>query len=437
MDITRYKFGITNSSSLVSASSYLIKSILTNVSPSASPLSLTSLPSSPLSSIVVLPPSSSSSTSPPSPLPPSEASLSGDESIDNSEASSEGIYQIPPLMIVFLTSIYLLVSLCAVIGNSMVLWIVIKSKRMRNVTNFFIANLAVADLVIASLAVPFQFPAALLQRWVLPHFMCSLCPTAQVVSVNVSIFTLVAISLDRHQAVTRPLATRMYKKSALFIIAFIWLISLLLATPTFVAWEVRYVWSTESSNYTEPFCDTSSVSSDFWRHYNHFLVALQYFIPLFVISFAYIHMAVILSEVDATTAKRNDYMRALQNKRRVIKMLFIVVALFAICWLPFQLYNILQEIYPSINEYKYINVIWFSCHWLSMSNSCYNPFIYAIYGERFKAEFVARFRICRVLRKCMVTDDKSTNGLTYSFTGRKFADTSLYKKSIGSSAAAE
>ncbi|RWS01131.1 uncharacterized protein B4U79_12210, partial [Dinothrombium tinctorium] len=64
----------------------------------------------------------------------------------------------------------------------------------------------------------------------------------------------------------------------------------------------------------------------------------------------------------------------------VIKMLFIVTLLFAVSWFSFQLYNVLQEIYPSINEYKYINVIWFSCHWLAMSNSCCNPFIYAIYG---------------------------------------------------------
>lgn len=238
-------------------------------------------------------------------------------SLPSEEIDESGIYQIPPLLIIFLTVMYLLVSLSAIIGNSMVLWIVINSKRMRNVTNFFIANLAVADLVIASLVVPFQFQAALLQRWVLPIFMCSLCPTAQVISVNVSIFTLVAISLDRHHAVTRPLATRMYKKSALYIIAFIWLISFLLAAPNAINWEVRYLWSHQTSNYTEPFCDIYNLPRDFWRLYNHFLVALQYFIPLFIISFAYIHMAVILSKVDATTAKRNDYTRALQNKRRV------------------------------------------------------------------------------------------------------------------------
>ncbi|KAK8757427.1 hypothetical protein V5799_004941 [Amblyomma americanum] len=79
---------------------------------------------------------------------------------------------------------------------------------------------------------------------------------------------------------------------------------------------------------------------------------------------------------------------------QVTKMMFIVVAIFALCWLPYQTYNILTEIYPAINSYRYINVIWFIMHWLAMSNSCYNPFIYAIYSEKFNTEFKARIRCC-------------------------------------------
>ena len=68
---------------------------------------------------------------------------------------------------------------------------------MQTVTNMYITNLAFADVTIAVFAIPFQFHAALLQRWDLPAFMCQFCPTVQILSVNISIFTLVAISLDR------------------------------------------------------------------------------------------------------------------------------------------------------------------------------------------------------------------------------------------------
>lgn len=61
-------------------------------------------------------------------------------------------------------------------------------------------------------------------------------------------------------------------------------------------------------------------------------------------------------------------------------MLIIVVLLFGFCWFPLQLYNILQVTWESVNEYRYINIIWFCSDWLAMSNSCYNPFIYGIYN---------------------------------------------------------
>ena len=64
-------------------------------------------------------------------------------------------------------------------------------------TNVWLPPSPEADVTIAVLAIPFQFWAALLQRWDLPAFMCKLCPAVQIFSVNVSIFTLVAIALDR------------------------------------------------------------------------------------------------------------------------------------------------------------------------------------------------------------------------------------------------
>ena len=91
----------------------------------------------------------------------------------------------------------------------MVVW----SRRMRTITNFFIANLALADFVIGMFYIPFHFQAALLQRWNLPYFMCALCPFFQNVSVNTSIFTLVAIAQDRYRAIVHPLRGKSSKKA--------------------------------------------------------------------------------------------------------------------------------------------------------------------------------------------------------------------------------
>jgi hypothetical protein len=51
---------------------------------------------------------------------------------------------------------------------------------MHTVMNVYIGNLAMADVIIAVFCIPFQFQAALLNRWDLPAFMCKVCPFLQV-----------------------------------------------------------------------------------------------------------------------------------------------------------------------------------------------------------------------------------------------------------------
>ncbi|XP_037084533.1 neuromedin-K receptor-like [Pollicipes pollicipes] len=90
-------------------------------------------------------------------------------------------------------------------------------------------------------------------------------------------------------------------------------------------------------------------------------------------------------------------------------MLVIVVVMFIICWLPFQLYYVLQSIFPVISQFRYINVIFFCSHWLAMANSCCNPFIYGIYNEKFKREFKSKFQrsACHEARDSFDHDDAS------------------------------
>ncbi|XP_059060355.1 RYamide receptor-like isoform X2 [Achroia grisella] len=298
-------------------------------------------------------------------------------------------------MIVLLSFLYGSISVLAVVGNFLVMWVVATSRRMQSVTNCYIANLALADIVIGLFAVPFQFQAALLQRWLLPHFMCPFCPFVQALSVNVSVFTLTAIAVDRHRAIITPLSAHTSKRIAKVIIVFIWLLALSLAAPMAMSWEV--IMENEQdpvSNiiYKKPFCAPSEFGSHSLAIYRLLLYIFQYVIPLCVITFAYAHMAMKLWGARAPgNALETRDANHMKNKKKVIKMLVLVVALFALCWLPLQSYMLLQSFFPSINEYRYINVLFFCFDWLAMSNSCYNPFIYAIYNEKFKKEFKQRF----------------------------------------------
>ncbi|XP_050095735.1 neuromedin-K receptor-like [Anopheles aquasalis] len=311
----------------------------------------------------------------------------------------ENLYKVPIGLLVLLSLFYGTISLLAVIGNSLVIWIVLTTKQMQTITNMFIANLALADVTIGVFAIPFQFQAALLQRWNLPEFMCPFCPFVQLISVNVSVFTLTAIAVDRHRAIINPLRARTSKNISKFVISAIWLLSFALAAPILFALRVRPVYNIvlggmneTYTNVTVPFCKVVNFEHAEIQVYRYVLVLVQYFIPLFVISFVYIQMAFRLwgSKTPGNAQDSRD-ITMLKNKKKVIKMLIIVVALFGVCWFPLQLYNILHVTVPEINEYRFINIIWFVCDWLAMSNSCYNPFIYGIYNEKFKREFRKRY----------------------------------------------
>lgn len=313
--------------------------------------------------------------------------------------SFDALYDVPTGMIILLSFLYGTISVLAVVGNFLVMWVVATARRMQSVTNCYIANLALADIVIGLFAVPFQFQAALLQRWLLPHFMCPFCPFVQALSVNVSVFTLTAIAVDRHRAIITPLSAHTSKRIAKVIIVFIWLLALTLAAPMAMSWEVIMIDEVDPVTnifHKKPFCSPSEFGLYSLSIYRLLLYIFQYVIPLCVITFAYAHMAIKLWGARAPgNAEESRDAYHMKNKRKVIKMLVIVVALFALCWLPLQSYLLLMSFFPVINEYKYINVIFFCFDWLAMSNSCYNPFIYAIYNEKFKKEFKQRFSFGR------------------------------------------
>jgi hypothetical protein len=89
---------------------------------------------------------------------PSNSSLEnyliGDSLLPNE--TYESLYEVPTGVTALLSVFYGSISVMAVVGNSLVMWIVATSRRMQNVTNCFIANLALADIVIGLFAIPFQ-----------------------------------------------------------------------------------------------------------------------------------------------------------------------------------------------------------------------------------------------------------------------------------------
>lgn len=116
----------------------------------------------------------------------------------------------------FQTTVYVMyisIFVFALFGNGIVCYIVYSSPRMKTVTNYFIVNLAIGDILMSLFCVPFSFfSTLLLQYWPYGSLLCHLVNYSQAISVLVSAYTLVAISIDRYIAILWPLRPRITKR---------------------------------------------------------------------------------------------------------------------------------------------------------------------------------------------------------------------------------
>jgi hypothetical protein len=132
---------------------------------------------------------------------------------------------------IFIYIIYNVVFVAALLGNILVCYVVFSSPRMRTVTNYLIANLAVGDLLMALLCVPFSYISVLLQYWPFGEVLCHVVAPAQAVCVFVSAYTLVALAGDRYMAILYPLKPRLRRSQALIVIFIVWVIAIVTAMP--------------------------------------------------------------------------------------------------------------------------------------------------------------------------------------------------------------
>lgn len=131
------------------------------------------------------------------------------------EVSCEDVYVSENGLVyqVIVYCMYILIFVMALLGNGVVCYIVQSSPRMRTVTNYFIANLAIGDILSSLFCVPFSFISILiLGYWPFGVILCHLVNYSQAISVLVSAYTLVAISVDRYIVIMWPLRPRITKR---------------------------------------------------------------------------------------------------------------------------------------------------------------------------------------------------------------------------------
>lgn len=318
---------------------------------------------------------------------------------------------------VILILAYSTIILLGVTGNSLVIYVIYRFKNLRTVTNFFIVNLAVADLLVGMLCLPFTLAYTLYGEWKFGQVLCFMLPCAQGVAVYVSTITMNVIALDRYRSIVNHMDTKMSKDMCLVVVVFTWAVSALLASPLAIFREYATfdLLPGESITVCTEKWSENSLSA---RIYSISALLVQYGLPLAVISVAY---ARIWDKLKKTRRGGNERH---QRRRKTTKMLLMMVVVFAVCWLPFHAFQLAVDIDSAVLSRKDYKLLFTLFHIVAMCSTFANPVLYGWMNTNYRMAFLSVFKCYRPIgprSRCSkfretqkyedraLTDCKSTN----------------------------
>ncbi|XP_066513275.1 galanin receptor type 1-like [Hoplias malabaricus] len=265
-----------------------------------------------------------------------------------------------------------------IVGNALVMVVIgrIKSGRSRSTTNIFILNLSIADLSFLLFCVPFQATIYSLPEWIFGAFLCKSVHYFVTVTMLVSIFTLVAMSVDRYVAVvlSKKSPCIRNRRNALLGVWLIWLLSLVFAVPVAQHQVVT----------NHPDAPNSSFCWEVWgerlarQTYKVTILVIGYLLPLVLITCCYARVLYHLHKKIKNMSKKSE-----RSKRKTAQTVLLVVAAFLLCWMPHHIIGMWVEFgdFP-LNDASFAFRI--VSHCLAYGNSCVNPILYAFLSENFR-----------------------------------------------------
>lgn len=143
--------------------------------------------------------------------------------------------------IIIASVIVTILMIIIVVGNMLVIIAIATEKALKNIQNWFIASLAVADFFLGLVIMPFSLANELMGYWVFGSWWCDIHSAADVLLSTASIMNLCLISLDRYWSITQAveyLKTRTPARAAIMITA-VWIMSALICIPPLLGWKAK------------------------------------------------------------------------------------------------------------------------------------------------------------------------------------------------------
>ncbi|CAF0801441.1 unnamed protein product [Brachionus calyciflorus] len=339
-----------------------------------------------------------------------------------------------PLDIIFYGSIfYTFIFSIGVCGNLLVIYVLFMNRELRNFTNYLLANLSIADLLVLFTNVPSGLHDLFAkERWYLGQIWCYLVSFIENTTGFASILSIFFIACDRYYVICRPLNVKsvMNGSRTSKLIVFIWLISILVNLPYILltsydltVFRNREIYF-ECTTRAEDLLSLSFIIADSFIFY--VLIGIVLFIMFFKISkclkvsnrflkknasLIYERVSICNKQSSISSYKSRDQLksdsntaRQMKKRSQLIRMLMIMLASFYICIFPLKIWtllNIFGSKIPGFYEGIGLRLFWFvnvTCRIFYYLNSSINPILYNFLSKKFCYSFkkLFIFRICFV-----------------------------------------
>ncbi|XP_046969769.1 neuropeptide CCHamide-2 receptor-like isoform X2 [Vanessa cardui] len=293
--------------------------------------------------------------------------------------------------------IFAIIFIVGVLGNGTLVVVYVRHRGMRNAPNTYIFSLALADLLVILICVPFVSVIYTLESWPWGEAICRISETGKDISIGVSVFTLTALSAERYCAIVNPFRKLQLRKLPLVCATIIWAAALIFAAPAALFSSI--ITEDIDSNVSIVYC--SPYPAD-WHNYSKWMTLTKaivyYALPLLVIAFFYSLMAqrLLASTKEMPGALHGGQGEAQAKARKSVAcMVLIFVIVFFICFLPYHALEVWFYMSPTAqsdyNDWTHALRIIAFC--LRFMNSCFNPVALYSMSDVYKKYFL-RYLCC-------------------------------------------
>ncbi|XP_028983585.1 prokineticin receptor 1b [Betta splendens] len=267
------------------------------------------------------------------------------------------------------------------LGNFIFIATLTRYKKLRNLTNLLIANLAVSDFIVAVVCCPFLVDYYVVKQLSWDHglLLCASVNYLRTVSLYVSTNALLAIAVDRYMAIVHPLRPRMKYQTAYGLITGVWIVPILISIPSaYFASQTTYPHGATPTAHKVFCAQIWPVDQQvYYRSYFLFVFAVEFVGPVVVMAMCYTQISRELWFKNVPGFQTEQIRKRLRCRRKTVLVLIGILTAYILCWAPYYGFTILRDFHPTlISRQKNSLVAFYIIECIAMSNSMINTFCF-------------------------------------------------------------